>query len=140
MEGETMYPIVSYIPAQNWNMRDKITRTDSSGSHNAALRSSSFTFQGCGVQPITLINNACSGLGGNSFDLAAAQVYPNPTSAQIHISTEVPCEFVITDLLGKILKSGEVFGPIDVSNFPKGSYILQLRMGTSIQTTRILKL
>lgn len=140
MEGETMYPIVSYIPAQNWNMRDKITRTDSSASHNAALRSSSFTFQGCGVQPITLITNACSGLGSDSFDMADAQVYPNPTSDLIHISTEAPYEFAIYDLLGKTLKSGEVFGQIDVSNLPSGSYILQLRTGTSIQTTRILKL
>ena len=135
-----MYPIVSYIPAQNWNMRDKITRTDSSASHNAALRSSSFTFQGCGVQPITLITNACSGLGGNSFDIVDAQVYPNPTSSFVYISTEAPCEFVITDLFGKTLKSGEVLGQIDLSKFPTGSYILQLRTSTSIQTTRILKL
>ena len=140
IEGESMYPIVSYLPAQNWNMRDKITRTDSSATHNAALRSSSFTFQGCGVQPITLITNACSGLGGDSFDMANAQVYPNPTSALIHISTEVPCEFVITDFLGKTLKSGKVFGPIDLSNFPAGNYILQLSTGKSIQTTRVLKL
>jgi len=81
-----------------------------------------------------------SGLGSDSFDMADAQVYPNPTSDLIHISTEAPYEFVITDLLGKTLKNGEVFGQIDLSNLPSGSYILQLRTGTSIQTTRILKL
>lgn len=139
MHGETMYPSVTLLPSQNWNMRDHITRSDSAASNNAAYRSSVFTFQGCGVTPITLLTNTCSGLGTDlrQYD---TRLYPNPTNGIINIDHSEDFSYEVYDVLGKAVLKSVGNKRIDISTLPAGSYYLIIITEDDTSTFSIQKI
>ena len=89
------------------------------------------------------VNTADSDLGIN------LNIYPNPTNGKFNISfvseEEDKFEIIIIDTFGKIISStekqnfiGEYTKIVDLSNFPKGVYIVQIKTQESFVTKRIV--
>ena len=54
-------------------------------------------------------------------------VYPNPTNGMLKIITQnISTDFIITDVLGKTLKTGNTKDEIDVSDFVNGLYFISI--------------
>jgi hypothetical protein len=72
-------------------------------------------------------------------------VCPNPSSSQIEISVKpdlINKAYVVTDMMGKILKSGRLFAEntvVDLGNFPSGSYVLRL-IGELTSPVKLIKI
>lgn len=67
----------------------------------------------------------------------------NVVSDQIEINAEQPFRFILTDMNGKILKTGTGVagsGSIDISGAPRGIYILQMISNSQRITQRVVKL
>jgi CubicO group peptidase (beta-lactamase class C family) len=75
-----------------------------------------------------------TGIGTTAFDETGINVYPNPASGYITIDgLTVNSEIQISDISGKILlneKTGSAISTIDISQFPKGVYLLMTSKGT----------
>ena len=74
-------------------------------------------------------------------DLHIIQMYPNPTSNFLTISTEIKItELELYDSSGKLLKS-EIGHPktIDLQNFDNGFYLLHLKSNSGTYIEKILK-
>jgi FG-GAP-like repeat/Secretion system C-terminal sorting domain len=54
--------------------------------------------------------------------------YPNPASGKLFVSISTPRQFYITNLVGKILKSGIAYPqtPIDVTDLASGPYLISI--------------
>ena len=68
-------------------------------------------------------------------------VYPNPVSStiQLNIDSYSTMSYTLTDLNGRIVKSGSVQNrKIDMSEVSKGTYVLGLRIDGSAQYTRVI--
>ncbi len=75
-----------------------------------------------------------------------AKVYPNPTTNFITIdlmeSNKTQVNYFVTDICGRIMKSGPVGlnkGPVDFTGFPKGLYVVKLSDGTKLQFEKVVK-
>jgi hypothetical protein len=87
------------------------------------------------------------GVGINDVsDNGLTKVYPNPTSDKLHISMNVvdvtaPLELNIMDHTGKVVYSetAENVNDFNVSmaNFPKGLYLVQVKSGEIVNTTKV---
>lgn len=70
------------------------------------------------------------------------KIFPNPTSGQIKISAETKSEYLVelTDVIGRKLKSDNftLNTQIDITAFPKGSYILLVKERNETITERII--
>ncbi|WP_187261090.1 T9SS type A sorting domain-containing protein [Pontibacter beigongshangensis] len=87
-----------------------------------------------------------------SAPLAAAElsteIYPNPTADKITLSYKQPgsqATLQITDIAGRIVFEKQLpyavqQQELDLSNFPAGLYMLRLRAGNAVSTTKIMKL
>lgn len=69
------------------------------------------------------------------------QIYPNPATDVVNISTKKAVETInVFDLSGKKVKSFKSAGQINVSSLAKGTYILQVYYGGgSVETTKLIK-
>ena len=74
-----------------------------------------------------------TGIGTIAFDETGISVYPNPASGNITIDgLPVNSEIQISDISGKIIlneKTGSGITTIDISQFPKGVYLLMTSKG-----------
>lgn len=69
------------------------------------------------------------------------EVYPQPCVNEIFIREPIESsEYVITNMEGKIIQSGQTFGNIDISNLSKGFYVLQLYLNTKKMVTKPFKI
>lgn len=69
-------------------------------------------------------------------------VFPNPTNGIIRIEGEKPFKFDIFDITGRLMLSKSNQKPnhyIDISNYPKGIYLVRINSGAAITTKRIVK-
>jgi hypothetical protein len=70
------------------------------------------------------------------------KIYPNPAYDHISIQIEnsTQAQYQIYDLFGRQMLSGNLTSPvIDVSNLKRGTYLLKLMNGNSIQVLRFVK-
>jgi hypothetical protein len=75
-----------------------------------------------------------------------AKIFPNPANdfvnVQISGSIQDGVEYSVTDICGRVLKSGLFAtnrGTIDLLNFPKGVYLLKLSNGANHQFVKVVK-
>ena len=71
---------------------------------------------------------------------AAIQIWPNPTTGQIHINAETPCDVEVRNVLGQMVMQATKAEVLDVSNLENGVYFLMIsdRNGTKA-VTKIIK-
>jgi hypothetical protein len=77
-----------------------------------------------------------------ALPVSGMKIYPNPASDHITVQTEnsTQAQFHIYDLFGRQMLSGNLTSPvIDVSNLKRGTYLLKLMNGNSIQLLRFVK-
>ncbi|MEP1096121.1 MAG: T9SS type A sorting domain-containing protein [Cyclobacteriaceae bacterium] len=68
------------------------------------------------------------------------RLYPNPVTGQLNIESSETVEIVIFDLEGKKMKSAMISqGKIDVSNLPKGLYLLKIKSDDYLKTEKLIK-
>lgn len=65
-------------------------------------------------------------------------IYPNPTSGIINIEETINSEILITDITGKIIFNGINITKIDLSNQPKGLYLLKISSNNKTRTQKII--
>jgi len=68
-------------------------------------------------------------LSNTEFTLDNIKVYPNPVVNTLYVSLtnhEVPAKLELFDLTGKLLLNVTESGQLDMSNLPKGEYLLQV--------------
>lgn len=73
-----------------------------------------------------------------TFDLSGTNCYPNPVSDKIYFSKNVS-DATIYDLSGKKIILEMRQPAADVSQLPKGVYIIKMRSGNQVQTKKIIK-
>jgi hypothetical protein len=69
------------------------------------------------------------------------KVFPNPTSDCIYIETQLPEEpslMAITDITGRVVYQSTFSSKIDVSNWPKGMYLLSVYTSTGKFVNKII--
>jgi len=67
-------------------------------------------------------------------------IYPNPTQGSINITGIDISDFQITDVLGRMVKTGRINGSaLDISGLPKGVYLLQVRKDNQWVAVKIVK-
>jgi len=77
------------------------------------------------ITPFTLRNNPTSGI--DEVNLKKIAVYPNPATDVLNVPSFDP--YVITNMMGQILKTGSNQSVIDVSELPTGIYIFKTETG-----------
>lgn len=83
-------------------------------------------------------------LGVQDFVNADLTLYPNPASDQFNISSgnEVIQTVIVRDILGKTIETIEVNGlnqDINVSNLPKGLYLVEVELETGRAVQKLIK-
>lgn len=107
----------------------------SAGTHNGSVIVSS---QGANTQTVAVDGTSYVGIGSVSSIVKVFELYPNPTREKLQVLYSLnkysPMQIHIYDMQGKLLFNqnnnnaslGNNVETIDVSNFAKGIYILQL--------------
>ena len=85
-----------------------------------------------------IIVDACAGV--EELDIANVQVYPNPASETFTIvSSSAIDKAVLTDMNGRIVKTFTDFtGELNIGEVQEGLYLVQIQLGKSIQTVRLV--
>ncbi len=79
-------------------------------------------------------------LSTNEFENASFSVYPNPVVDQLNIkSTEAVNTVSVFDVTGKLLQTVENSKSIDMSSYNSGIYFVEVTIGNSTQTVKVLK-
>ena len=89
-----------------------------------------------------------TGVGLEEFNKVMVSIYPNPTSSEITINLENVLSsnigYTLTTLEGKIIKQNHSVSSnnieIDMSEQPKGIYLLKIETDMSINVNKIIKL
>lgn len=92
----------------------------------------------------TFVNNEaeCDALSVPSFEKEKLLMYPNPTTGIITVSYSKPAEFNITDINGKILKTGKLnlgLSRITIEEFSAGLYFFKVKTDSGTITKKLLK-
>ena len=66
-------------------------------------------------------------------------VWPNPTTGQIHIDAEMPCDVEIRNVLGQIVLQAEKVETIEISSLENGIYFLIIKQNSKRLVTKIVK-
>ncbi|MFT3793584.1 T9SS type A sorting domain-containing protein [Flavobacterium sp.] len=79
----------------------------------------------------------------NHFDTNAdgIAVYPNPSNGQFHVETETAAEAMdleVIDLAGRTILQQTAGNTIDLSGFPKGMYLLNIRIGQESYSKKLM--
>lgn len=136
-EGETMHPVVSNLPANNWNFRDEFTRADTLGLNISSSGSFNFLFQGCGVSPMVPLNPSnCSSIG--------LQEQKNTLKVRLECSSielnglPLGASVLLQDGVGRVLKSWKNIGSTleDDLHLVPGSYILSVEVNGHIEVIK----
>jgi hypothetical protein len=92
----------------------------------------------------TFVNNEaeCDALSVPSFEKEKLLMYPNPTTGIITVSYSKPAEYDITDLNGKILKTGKLnlgLSRITIEELSAGLYFFKVKTDSETITKKLLK-
>lgn len=78
--------------------------------------------------------------GEESFDLLSIGMYPSPFSEGLHLVSQEPCNYSITDLSGALLEAGECSGEKTVgTTLDPGIYVLSLKNKKGVVNHKIVK-
>ena len=66
-------------------------------------------------------------------------VWPNPTTGQIHIDAETPCNVEVRNVLGQIVLQAEKVETIEISSLENGIYILIVKRNGKSFITKVVK-
>ena len=66
-------------------------------------------------------------------------VWPNPTTGQIHIDAEMPCDVEVRNVLGQIVLQAEKVDTIEISSLENGIYILIVKRNGKSFITKVVK-
>ncbi len=66
-------------------------------------------------------------------------VWPNPTTGQIHIDAETPCDVEVRNVLGQIVLKAEKVETIEISSLENGIYFLIIKQNSKRLVTKIVK-
>ncbi len=88
---------------------------------------------------ITFTNSSQQGIG--SEEMGGMKIFPNPTTGQISLQSEVRIDNIIfTDLNGKqVLQIESPESEIDISSFEAGIYFVKVSTAEGFWTTKIVK-
>lgn len=97
------------------------------------------------MPPVDVLD--CSHMSVRDFSMNLAQVYPNPTSGIVHITTtekESQVAIQLLDLSGKLVQTQSVringnSGTIDISDKPVGVYVLKVITPKGSQSFKLIK-
>ena len=82
-------------------------------------------------------------LSNNQFATTKFSVYPNPSSANVTISSELDSyNLRVMDITGKVMINKELNGlenTVDVSTFSNGLYFFEINSGNNTETIKIIK-
>ncbi len=139
--GESMHPVVQALPAEEWLERDTITASEKRAGAFMTNRGRNFTFRGCGIQPlIAPANTDCnSDITSDVHDESLAsnhrlQVYPNPASEAVTVSSNEPrlqdVNINLYDMLGAtvssvVLPAGSDPVSMLLPNVAPGKYVIR---------------
>jgi plastocyanin len=104
----------------------------------------------CGTNPGntnnwgTIIVMSSSGIDESNTNRNFVNIYPNPSQDQliIKLQNNETANYTITDLSGKLVKSGKVnseTNKVDISNFVIGNYLFKLALPNGIVTKKFIK-
>lgn len=136
-QGQTMYPTVTNLPSDTWSARDSITAEEKTAISYLVSLSQTFTFNSCGVSPLTPIVN-CSNVYNPTTAVAEinryqkAVIYPNPNNGIFAFKSDLnePATISIYNNLGQLVYENTNFGneeEINISEQPQGFYFLLLK-------------
>lgn len=139
--GETMHPVVQALPAENWLQRDSITESEQRAGNYMTQLGRTFTFRGCGVQPLLAPENTdCASDSTVDVHEEAVvndlRVWPNPASTvlnvQLESTTDSDATVMITDMLGEqqelgTIPRGAASMQLSLSGLSSGQYVVSLR-------------
>ncbi len=79
--------------------------------------------------------------GVNDENALNINVYPNPTTEMITISTASPIQFSIYDMNGRLMESGRAMNgqSLSVHHFPSGLYLMQLKGDAGMENITFVK-
>jgi hypothetical protein len=66
-------------------------------------------------------------------------VWPNPTTGQINIDAEMPCDVEVRNVLGQIVLQAEKVETIEISSLENGIYILIVKRNGKSFITKVVK-
>lgn len=145
MSPESWQSFSNWCPGAVIPIRTLSTGILSAGSHvfKIAVPTAQFVDQQ-GYFPVSVyMQGNAIGLGTNDFTATTVDFYPNPTQNFINVkSNQLIKFFELIDLQGRVIKSEIVENTdfrSDVSNFPKGIYILKLKLENESINQRIVK-
>jgi len=82
-------------------------------------------------------------LGTEEFVINNMKWYPNPVTDMLTISnTEIMSDIKVSDMLGRILTTMNVNDTetkIDMSNYPTGTYLVQVMVDNAVKTIKVIK-
>ena len=115
----------------------------------------SYTATANGNYAVEVTQNGCvdtsscvniTGVGLEEYNKAVVSIYPNPTSGLITVSLKnVPtheANFTLTTLEGKIIKQEKVISTtilMDLSDYPKGIYVLKMEDAQSVNVYKVIR-
>lgn len=81
-------------------------------------------------------------LNNSDFDQVTISIYPNPVSDQLIIETPHSVKYILYDVHGRELVSGQTDGAnsVDVSFLNSGMYLLKVKLDTTTKDFRVIKL
>lgn len=82
------------------------------------------------------VEGAMIGIPDNKY--AKSRIYPNPSRGIINIENENIDRFIIYDISGRIIKEMDPTSQIDLSDFAKGVYLIEVISGTKIFVNKII--
>ena len=82
-----------------------------------------------------------STLGLDDLDLIQKVVYPNPASETIRVNSSLEFEKIeVFNYLGqKLYEDNSGSNEVDISEFPKGVYVLKIYAGNRLSSVKFLK-
>jgi extracellular elastinolytic metalloproteinase len=97
------------------------------------------------MPPVDVLD--CTHMSVSDFSMNLAQVYPNPTSGIVHITTtekESQVAIQLLDLSGKLVQTQSVrmngnSGTLDISDKPVGVYVLKVMTPKGSQSFKLIK-
>lgn len=92
------------------------------------------------IDDVVLYNGT---IGTEDFAANGFSVYPNPVKDMLNIKSSAAVDNVtVYDLLGKVVlqeNPGKISPAINMSNLASGSYLVQVKIGNSSKTVKVLK-
>jgi PKD repeat protein len=82
-------------------------------------------------------------LGIDEVVFSQMKLYPNPVTDMLTISnTEIMSKVIVADMLGRILSTSainDIETGVDMSNYPTGTYLVQVSVDNAVKTFKVIK-